>query len=153
MEIIRKILHNLSVVVNIAFASLLLMAHISVFISPERIWWIAFLGLAFPYLLLINIGFIVYWIIKKRFIFLISTLTILSGWYNVSAFIQPPFNLFNRVSEQEKGKSIKLFSYNVRSFNRYEWMNQKNVQNSIFLFIKSENPDIICFQELPHPVS
>ena len=147
MELIRKILHNLTVIINIFFAALLLTAHISVFISPEKIWWIAFFGLAFPYLLLINIGFIIYWAIKKQIILLISAITIIVGWGNVSAFIQPPFQVFNTPSEQEKGKSIKILTFNVRSFNHEKWMDQNNVQNKILQYIKSESPDIICFQE------
>ncbi len=38
-------------------------------------------------------------------------------------------------------------SYNVRSFNRYDWLDIKNIPGLIDNYIKKVNPDIVCFQE------
>ena len=38
-------------------------------------------------------------------------------------------------------------SFNVRNFNVYEWIKEKDIPKSIEKFIKKKNPEIICFQE------
>lgn len=38
-------------------------------------------------------------------------------------------------------------SYNVRLFNLFEWINDKNVGKDILAFVNEKTPDIICIQE------
>jgi endonuclease/exonuclease/phosphatase family metal-dependent hydrolase len=45
---------------------------------------------------------------------------------------------------------VKIMSYNVRMFNLYKWINEKNVEEKIYDFINSKEPDILCIQEF-HP--
>ena len=44
-------------------------------------------------------------------------------------------------------KGLDVMSFNVRSFNRLGWIENKNIPNSIASFIKTISPDVICFQE------
>jgi endonuclease/exonuclease/phosphatase family metal-dependent hydrolase len=142
----RKFLHNLSVIINLSFVILLLIADLSVFISPEKLWIAAFMGLAYPYLLLINVCFIIYWIIKRQKLFLISIAAILIGWNNLSAFIQLPLKPANS-KEKSKKTTLKVMTYNVRAFNKYKWIRNNNSYYQIVQLVKNDNPDVICFQE------
>jgi endonuclease/exonuclease/phosphatase family metal-dependent hydrolase len=45
---------------------------------------------------------------------------------------------------------VKIMSYNVRMFNLYKWIKEKNVDEKIYDFINSKEPDILCIQEF-HP--
>jgi endonuclease/exonuclease/phosphatase family metal-dependent hydrolase len=47
----------------------------------------------------------------------------------------------------ENTTSIKVMSYNVRLFNLYNWVTEKNVNSKIISFIRNESPDIVCLQE------
>ena len=38
-------------------------------------------------------------------------------------------------------------SYNVRSFNKYGWIDNSTIDEDIISLIQSQNPDILCFQE------
>lgn len=148
MVLIRKILHNISVLINILFALLLLLSHISIYFSPEKYYLFAYFGLAFPYLLFINAVFIVYWAIKRRLQFLISLVAIFIGWGNIAAFVQLPFEpLAFLKNNHGEGAQLKVMSYNVRAFNRYRWKEGGNMLDDITNLIKSERPDVICFQE------
>ena len=49
----------------IAVCSLLL-SYLAPYVSPKSVWAIAFFGLAYPYLLLINLIFLVSWAIAKK---------------------------------------------------------------------------------------
>ena len=44
-------------------------------------------------------------------------------------------------------------SFNVRNFNVYEWIKEKDIPKSIEKFIKIKNPEIICFQEFDKVLS
>ena len=44
-------------------------------------------------------------------------------------------------------------SFNVRSFNRFKWLDRKKVPESIEKFIQKKSPDIICFQEYDNKLS
>jgi endonuclease/exonuclease/phosphatase family metal-dependent hydrolase len=48
-------------------------------------------------------------------------------------------------------ENTKILSYNVRLFNRYNWLENPNVKEDIFSFFKEENPDILCIQEFYCP--
>jgi endonuclease/exonuclease/phosphatase (EEP) superfamily protein YafD len=44
-------------------------------------------------------------------------------------------------------KGLSIMSYNVRSFNRFKWLDTSNIPKEINTFITNESPDIISFQE------
>jgi endonuclease/exonuclease/phosphatase family metal-dependent hydrolase len=148
MEVFRKILHNIFVLLNLLFAFLLLISNLSVFISPEKFWAIAFFGLAYPYLLLINIVFVIFWAIKWNRMVLVSLVVILSGWYNLAAYMQIPVNPFHFFNSKNKSEvTLKIMQYNVRDFYKTTEPPILKSQPDIIKIIKAENPDIVCFQE------
>lgn len=123
------------------------LSYLSIYISPEKIWFLAFFGLAYPYILIVNIFFILIWVFKKKLWFLVSLFFILLGCNHFDDFFQIRF--FS--SETKLTKPFKIMSYNVRIFDLYNWgknwtYNKKN-RDHIFNLIKQEQPDIICFQE------
>ncbi len=136
---IRKIL----LWANILFAAALIAAYAANYINPEYFWFFAFFGLAYPVLLIINLSFLVFWLWRRKWIFLISLATIILGWSNVGKIIQ--VRLFGRHPVLED--KVKLLSYNVRTFNYYKWENSITVCDSILYFIRDENTSIACFQE------
>ena len=141
-RIIYKFLRYLNYLIILG----LLLSYLSVYVNPGRIWILAFFGLAYPFLLIANVVFIIFWISKKKKIFIIPLLAILLGWNFLSSLIQFPIK--KHKSTTEETKTFKILSYNVRLFDLYDWRKEsKNTTEEIFRFINSEKPDIICFQE------
>ena len=62
-------------------------------------------------------------------------------------------NLFfgTQPTNYETTDSIKVLSYNVRLFNRYEWIKKPDIKSEIFNFITEEKADILCIQEFYAP--
>ncbi|MBN2349302.1 MAG: endonuclease/exonuclease/phosphatase family protein [Bacteroidales bacterium] len=140
----KKLVKYIVLYINIAFAVLLLFSYLSVYISPEKFWGMSFFGLLYPFLLIINVIFLIFWAVKKKKYFGISLIVILIGSGHLFKFIQlHPGSKKHQTEEQ----GIKFLSYNVRLFNYYKWLNDPAAQSRIFEFIKANNPDIICFQE------
>ncbi|MBI9035326.1 MAG: endonuclease/exonuclease/phosphatase family protein [Bacteroidales bacterium] len=130
---------------NLVAVFFLLLSYLSPIINPSDFWFFAFIGLAYPFIAAINILFILFWILRLNKYFLISLIFMSLGYQH---FINH-FNLFNHSEAINKHeKSIKIFSYNVRLFDFYQWINgDKESEGKIFDLIENESPDVVCFQE------
>lgn len=129
------------------FASLsLLISYSASFIDPNIFWPIAFFGLAFLPLLLINLIFIFFWILKKPRYALLSTLSILVGW---SLLIQH-FNIgigTNDVLYNKSNSLLRVMSYNTHLFKPIEGIKHTDFTQETINILQQIEPDIICFQE------
>ncbi len=139
--IIKKVLKKAILLINYFFALLLLFVYISVYIKPSVFWQAAFLGLAYPYILLANIVFVVYWIIRKKKFFLISLAIVLLGWKHIGSIVRFSFHTDTSSSTE----NVKILSYNIKLRRLYNYNNEKD--KAIINLIQEEKPDVICFQE------
>ena len=126
--------------VNAFFAFTLLMSYLAVHISPGDFALPAFFGLAYPYLLLINIILVIIWAMLLRFEALISVVVIAIGFTHFSNYIK-----LTKPSG-DKTNTFKVLSYNVRLFNYFE-NNNINSEKKVLEFLKAQKPDILCLQE------
>lgn len=134
-------------IINILFAAFLLLSYLAAYVSPASFWPIAFFGIAYPFILLANILFVIFWLIIKRKYALLSTCLIVIGINNIFKLVQ-----YSKVYDAtEMQDAIKVISFNVRNFDIYNydknWKNNFAKKNQIFNFLSEEQPDIICFQE------
>lgn len=141
----RKLLWIANIIAGIS----LLFAYLSVHVSPEKFWPLAFFGLAFPYLLLVNIGFAVLWLIRRRWHFLLSIAVIFLGWNHITNVIQLSWGQDKNPRPAEP--SFKIMTYNVRMFDFYQWSNERGSANKMLEFFREQKPDILCLQEFYIP--
>lgn len=137
----RKLLYKILLAVNVFFAFTLLMSYMAVHINPDNFALPAFFGLAYPYLLLINIILVVIWAMLLRFEALISVIVIAVGFTHFSNYIQ-----LTKPAGDKKG-TFKVISYNVRLFNYFETRNGTTSEKKVLEFLKTQQPDILCLQE------
>lgn len=126
---------------NSLFAFLLLAAYLLPLIPPHVFPELSVLTLLVPVFIVINLGFVIYWLLFLKKHFLLSTLVLLLGFFQDAVLFR-----FSGNSE-EPSESLGIMSYNVRLFNSYKELEEEDVARKIWDFIKSEDPDIICFQE------
>lgn len=136
-SLIRKLL----IIINSLFALGLLLSYAAPYINPCDFWPLAFFGLAFPYLLISNIVFLLIWIFRGSRYFLLPLIVLLLGYQSIPNYIQWNPHL------PIEGESIKVLSFNVRVFDLYLWTKEKSTRNKIFDFLEKEQPDILCLQE------
>ena len=120
---------------------MLLLSYLAVVISPMDFALPAFFGLAYPYLLLINIILVIIWAMLLRFEALISIVVIAIGFHHFSNYIKLA------KPTGDKTNTIKVLSYNVRLFNYFENTHGVTSDKKIIQFLKNQKPDIICLQE------
>jgi endonuclease/exonuclease/phosphatase family metal-dependent hydrolase len=131
---------------NIGAVLALLLAYLATHIPPSSLGYVALFGLAYPFILGINLLFVAFWFFRKRKFMLISLAFILLGINHLTDFFQFSFS-----SEREEGHQyVKVISYNVNLFGYYEENKKTGRRNKIFDVLKREQADIICFQEFYH---
>jgi endonuclease/exonuclease/phosphatase family metal-dependent hydrolase len=113
----------------------------AVHINPEDFALPAFFGLAYPYLLLINIILVIIWAMLLRFEAFISVVIIVIGFNHFSNYIRLV------KPDRDKANTFKVLSYNIRLFNYFENRNGNNSEKKVLEFLRKQNPDILCLQE------
>ncbi|MBW8325523.1 MAG: endonuclease/exonuclease/phosphatase family protein [Prolixibacteraceae bacterium] len=116
-------------------------ASISVYLSPEKLWFVSLFGIAYPYLLVVNLIFVVLWILVKPWFTLISIVVILAGYKHVGNYLQ-----FSGRQTNERG--VRITSYNVKYFMGSNDFPSKENADHILNFLRQNNADIICLQEV-----
>lgn len=114
--------------------------------DPREHIFIAFCGLAYPFLLIINVIFGLWWLIRQKWILAIGTFGLIClGW---RALIST-FGFFGNEgpAEKESEHYVRLMTYNVHQFKPFGGPNDESTKNHIIDIVKTENPDVVCFQE------
>ena len=128
-------------IVNSLLATLLLLSYLLPYVSPNTIPLFAILSLFVPVLLIINIAFFIYWLIKLKKQLLLSLIILLIGWFTVTPF----YKLSNK--NTSLNTDLKVMSYNVRMFNHWNWIDDKEIPRKINDIVSNNSPDILLFQE------
>ncbi len=137
----KKIIYRALLAVNAIFALSLLLAYLAVNINPEDFAFPAFFGLAYPYLLLINLIIAIIWAMLLRWEAVISVLIIAIGLTHFSNYIKLS------KPDGDKTNTFKVMSYNLRLFNYFESKKSVSSETQVVEFIKTQKPDILCLQE------
>ncbi len=136
-------------VISVLYLFLLLTAFSARFISPDTFWPIAFIGISFPYLYIFSFVLLFFWLIIHRkfslFVFVVQLIC-------MPLFLKF-FNIFSvsHKNETQNASHIKVLSFNVRTFNIRTGNKKIDIvasRDEMFAFIKEQNADIICLQEV-----
>lgn len=136
-----SMLDKLLFVLNSLLAALLLLSYLSYYISPNMLSFISLVSLAIPVLIALNFVFALYWIVKLKKQFLLSTLVLVIGFQYITKLYT--FNEKKILLQND----LKIMSYNVKMFNLYKWIDDKGIDDKIYDFVNSNKPDILCIQE------
>jgi endonuclease/exonuclease/phosphatase family metal-dependent hydrolase len=121
----------------------LLFSIVAPYISPQIFVLPALCTLAFPFWLIANIFFVVFWSFVRRRFLIPSVIVLL-----LTIFPIRHYYAFGDVQSGNKMKdSIKVLDYNARSFDLYNWTHDDKTREKMFSFIENKDPDIAGFQE------
>jgi endonuclease/exonuclease/phosphatase family metal-dependent hydrolase len=132
-------------VINILLCISLLLSYLAPLASPAKYWIIAFFGLAYPVLLLCNVIFIIYWLVRKSIWVLLPLICIGIGWHVLNENIGLRFK--TTPPSAKDTNTIRIMTYNVHNFKRYGSNNDISTKHEILQIIADESPDIIGIQE------
>jgi endonuclease/exonuclease/phosphatase family metal-dependent hydrolase len=142
LKLIDKIIYLL----NGLLAFMLLISYCLPLVPPKTFPLLSVLSLGVPFLIIINAFFFLYWLIKLKKQLLISLLVLVIGYFSFGSLYK-----FSSSDFEKSENDLKVMNYNVRLFNLYNWIPEKDMVGKITNLIKKEAPDILSIQEF-HPI-
>lgn len=114
------------------------------FVSPEKMWYFSLLGLIAPMVYIAVVLSLFYWIIRWKWLpATVTGIFVVLGLFHVPLYYK--LDITKQYGEQKYDRNnIKVLTFNVHNF--YD-ENGKSTVDSVFRFVQSLNPDIVCFQE------
>lgn len=134
---------NTIYLLNSIAAFLLVLFFVLPYIPPKSFPTISLLTLTISPLLVVNVVFAVYWMLRRKRKALLSISVLVASFFMFNSFFE--FSSKNDAKASEN--SLNLLSYNVRLFNNYQKFPTKNVSSVISKLIAEEEPDVIFIQE------
>jgi len=123
---------------NILAVIVLIGSYLSVLISPAEAWMFSLLGLAYPFILFINVLFVLFWLFQFKIQALLSIAAIVIG----SSFFNQSFQFRKEIPNVES--DIKLVSYNAGLFGYFQ---SRWHMNELVSEVNDLNPNVLCVQE------
>lgn len=136
---LKKFTRNMIAGANVATIVLMLLIGYSDRLDPMEFPRLTNIGLAFPLFLLINVGFLVFWLLFKKRFALIPIAGFLIGYNPIRTYC--PLNLPKTASDS----TLKVLSYNV--YFAHERV-KDGTKERVLDFLRQENADIVCLQEI-----
>ncbi len=140
---------------TIVIAILYLLVCLVPFLDPGKFWFVAVLGLGFPFLLGILILCIIIWIIKKSKKWTIALLVVLLlGWQQISVVLGMHF-FHPKFDAAKEANTIRVLSWNV---SRWDEQNKEakggvSFRQLMMDAVYTQGADVLCFQEFFEPVT
>lgn len=137
---------------NTVAAFLLIVSFILPFLPPSAFPTLSLLSLAVSPLILLNMLFGLYWLVRLKKKFFLSLIVLVIAYFHFNPF----FEISSEGDASKFENSLSIVSYNVRLFNAYEKVPVDiDVAANISALIKDQTPDVICIQEYyaDHPAN
>jgi vancomycin resistance protein VanJ len=127
---------------NILLGIVLLLSCLVPYISIATVPFVAFFSLTIPILVLGNLLFLLFYVFGRNKKAFFSFFILLISYLSLSSFFKLRFS-----TADTKEADLNVMTFNVRSFNRNQNLENTTVFEETLDLISTENPDIICFQE------
>ncbi len=133
---------------NIAVVFFLLLSCLAPYLNPQKWWFITFLGLGFPFLLVITFIYLSGWLILlKPKLALISGFAIVLSIKSISVFFA--FHKQKNFSLTKDSESLRVVTWNVARFIELKENNNKGsgIRKKMLAQLQEQNADVLCLQE------
>ena len=127
---------------NSLVAVTLLLAYILPYVEPKRFAFVSVLSLTMPFLIIVNLLFVIYWLLQVQKQLLLSLIVLLVGFQHLGSLYK-----VSSSNQNEDADNIVVMNYNVRLFNVFKWIPDINAGKEISQFINEKKPDIISMQD------
>ncbi|MBS1510202.1 MAG: endonuclease/exonuclease/phosphatase family protein [Bacteroidetes bacterium] len=122
-----------------------LLACLVPYLNSGSHWFIALLGLCFPILLVLLLGFIIYWAIRKSKWVWVGIAALALGLQQLSVTFS--FHISKDFKPAKAPATLRVLTWNLSSWGESNRANRQNNKFDMVDLIKNSNADVLCFQE------
>jgi endonuclease/exonuclease/phosphatase family metal-dependent hydrolase len=137
------------IVLYFGIVSIYLLTCLTPFLNPSKFWFIAILGLGFPFLLLLMLICLVGSLFTRSKWSLIGVAVLLLSWQQISALFG--FHIGKEFQQDKTETVLRVLSWNVSSwteeFGSADKAEAAGLRNLMMDAIQMQNADVLCFQE------
>ncbi len=135
--------------INLWIILLTLLAYIAPYISPAQVSLFMFMGVAFPWLLIVNFLFVGIWALSRYRYWWYSAAVVVVGWSHLTSVFGVHFSQAQSLNTEGGKKSVglRVMSYNVHGLITPGAKNIIAARLELSRFLEKQNADVICFQE------
>src|SRR6266487_480987 len=143
----RTFTRKLLIAMNILLAIFYLLACLAPYLNPAKWWFISWFGLIFPFLFLLLILSIFFWLFFKPKYALLLLVTLLIGWKSISVFYA--FHISHKFNYEKNADVLRVVTWNVARFIEIRKNNNNGSLTRLKMMnlLKQQNADILCLQE------
>lgn len=133
-----------------------LCAYLAPYISPAQMSFLMFVGVAYPWLLVINLIFVALWALSRIRYWWYSAAVILIGWTHLTGVFGIHYGVVNQLLSLKNGSntegavsdtSIRIMSYNIHGGVAPNAKNRIMARLDLSRFLEKQSPDVLCLQE------
>ena len=106
---------------NSLIATMLLLSYFLPYVQPKHFAYLSVLSLAVPLLIMLNVLFAIYWLLKVKKQLIVSLFVLIIGYSYVFSLYK-----FSSSKNAENENDITIMNYNVRLFNLYNWLSEED---------------------------
>ena len=139
----RILVKSIALIANVVVVLLLFIALLATTVSPEKILMPAYTTLIFPFIVVFNVGFILFWALARKWHFLISLAALIYAAPEIALAIPMHFGKSESVLAE---KHISVMTYNVMLTGMLVKDTEEN-PNKVIRLIRAQNADVVCLQE------
>lgn len=140
----KTIVKSIMLASNLVAAFLMLLTLLGSILSPEKVVFPAYFALAFPVILVLNVVFVVFWMVARKWSFLISLSLLLFAASEIKETF--PVHIGQTQSTPPTIQPVHILSYNMMMSGKLEKHTAKR-PNKVIQYILDKNADIVCLQE------
>jgi endonuclease/exonuclease/phosphatase family metal-dependent hydrolase len=144
---IRRFTKHILLWLNIALCIVFLLCAGLVSMSFPIAWLTGFAGLIIPYLILLLLLYLLFWLMAKPVFIFFSLISLAIGWKQL--YVLVAFQSTHAFSQNTNTEWIRVASWNLRGFNGIGKVASRTplLKQQIAETILMNKPDIICLQE------
>lgn len=134
-------------ITNVFFVVIYLSACLIPILPAGQFWWIAVLGLAFPFLFIIVTIFFTWWLIARSGWCLLSLIALALSWQQIR--VMAGLNMRKEFTLSKPTETLRVLTWNISGWGETNKSHTDIMENrSLMLdFFKKQQADVLCFQE------
>nr|WP_262914575.1 endonuclease/exonuclease/phosphatase family protein [Pontibacter vulgaris] len=131
---------------NIAVVFWMLLGLVCLQVPPHKFWPSAFLAFSLPGALVLNILFLLYWLLRRQWFVILPIAALVLSWNQYARFF--PIN-FKEDPVPAGANTLQVLSYNVHVFNAYGKLDDSSIETSkeMIEWVATHPADVYCLQE------
>lgn len=144
--VVLKVADVVMMVATVICSLMLIGAKLARFVSPEKMWEPALLGLIFPVLFVVEIVCGLWWIVRWKRMAIVVAVLVLLCINPAGAYWKPDLRKYYGEEKPTKSELV-VMSYNVKGFDKQFATEEKLTRELIADLVNENRVDILCLQE------